>query len=179
MTMRTFFALAFMALTLGCSRVSSSEARMLVARYNQVVSEAYRKNDVRLIDEVVGPDAPDGRRLLGLIGVRMDMGLTLDARLENLEVTKVEQAADSLQVHTREQWRYRDVQTATGRQVGEASVDHYEMLYRFSYHKGTWLVEETKFTAPPQVGRKEVPWNIDAKDAHGMITAPATQGAKP
>lgn len=183
MTMRTFLALAFLALPLplaiGCARVSSSEARMLVARYNQVVSEAYRKNDVRLIDEVVGPDAPDGKRLLGLIGVRMDMGLILDARLEALEVTGVEQLKDELQVRTREQWRYRDVSAATGRQVGEASVDHYEMRYRFSYHKGTWLVEETTFTAPPQVGRKEVPWNIDAKDAHSMMSPPAKEGPKP
>ncbi|HEY3400433.1 MAG TPA: hypothetical protein VGK03_07350 [Geothrix sp.] len=179
MTMRTFLALAFLTLALGCSRVSPSEARMLVARYNQVVSDAYRKGDIRLIDEVVGPDAPDGRRLTGLIGVRIDMGLTLDARLEVLEVTGVEQLKDELQVRTREQWRYRDVRTSTGQQVGDASVDHYEMLYRFSYHKGTWLVEETKFTAPPQVGRKEVPWNIDAKDAHSMMSPPAKEGPKP
>lgn len=177
--MRIFFAMACLALTLGCSRVSPSEARVLVARYNQVVSEAYRKNDVRLIDEVVGPDAPDGKRLLGLIGVRVDMGLTLDSRLEALEVTGVEQSKDDLRVRTREQWRYRDVRTGTGQQVGEASVDHYEMLYRFKNHKGTWLVEETTFTAPPQVGRKEVPWNIDAKDAHSMMSPPAKEGPRP
>ena len=179
MMRRMWLAVAFLDLAPGCSRVSSSEARMLVARYNQVVSEAYRKNDVRLIDEVVGPDAPDGRRLLGLIGVRMDMGLILDARLESLEVTGVEQGKDDLEVRTREQWRYRDVDAATGRQVGEASVDHYEMRYRFSYHKGTWLVEETTFTGTPQVGRKEVPWSIDAKDAHGMMSPPAKEGPKP
>jgi hypothetical protein len=179
MTMRTLLALAFLTLAFGCSRVSPSEARMLVARYNQVVSDAYRKGDIRLIDEVVGPDAPDGRRLTGLIGVRIDMGLILDARLEVLEVVRVEHLKDELQVRTREQWRYRDVRTSTGQQVGEASVDHYEMLYRFSYHKGTWLVEETKFTAPPKIGRKEVPWNIDAKDAHGMMSPQVKEGPKP
>ena len=179
MMQRTVLALAFLAFALGCARVSPDKARALVVKYNDVVCEAYRKNDIRLIDAVVGPDAPDGRRLTGLIGVRVDMGLTLDARLESLEVTQVEQAGDDLQVRTREQWRYRDVQTATGRQVGEASVDHYEMHYRFKRQKGAWLVEETRFAAPPQVGRKEVPWTMDAKDAHGMITPPAAQGAKP
>lgn len=178
MTMRTpLISLTLLLLALGCSRVSPGQARNLVARYNEVVSEAYRKNDIRLIDAVVGPNAPDGARLTGLIGVRLDMGLTLDAHLESLEVTKVEQAGDNLQVRTREQWRYRDVQTATGRQVGEASVDHYEMHYRFKRQKGAWLVEETQFTAPPQVGRKEVPWTMDAKDAHAMV-GPA-KGAKP
>lgn len=169
--------LTVLVLAFGCGKVSQREAKALVARYNEVVSEAYRKNDVRLIDAVVGLDTSDGRRLTGLIGVRMDMGLTLDARLESLEVTGVEEAKDELRVRTQEQWRYRDVQTATGTQVGEASVDHYEMRYRFRKRKGAWLVEETSFTAPPRVGRKEAPWSMDLKDAHGMMTAP--QGGKP
>jgi len=174
---KSILFLSALALATGCTRVSDHEARNLVARYNEVVSEAYRKNDIRIVDQVVGPDAPDGKRLTGLIGVRIDMGLTLDARLESLEVTGIEEGKDELQVRTREQWRYRDVQTSTGAQVGEASVDHYEMLYRFRKRKGAWLVEATSFTAPPQVGRKEVPWSMDVRDAHGMISKP--QGGKP
>ncbi|HJV39956.1 MAG TPA: hypothetical protein VJ528_14045 [Geothrix sp.] len=177
MSTRICLTLALATLALGCARVTPGQARNLVSRYNEMASEAYRKNDIRLIDTVVGPDAPDGKRLTGLIGVRVDMGLTLDAHLESLEVTKVEQTGDELQVRTREQWRYRDVETATGRQVGEASVDHYEMHYRFKRQKGTWLVEETQFAAPPQVGRQTSPWSMDAKDAHAMVGP--VKGAKP
>lgn len=179
MTMRTLLVLACLAIAVGCSRVSHRAARKLVARYNEVVSEAYRKGDVRLIDSVVGPDAPDGQRLTGLIGVRIDMGITLDARLESLEVIKIEQLKEDLRIRTREQWRYRDLNTSTGQQVGEASLDQYEMLYRFKLHKGAWLVEETSFAAPPQVGRKEVPWTVDAKEAHGMISPTSAEGRKP
>lgn len=179
MTMRTFLMLACLTFTFGCSRVSPRTARNLVARYNQVVSEAYRKGDIRLIDTVVGPKAPDGQRLTGLIGVRIDMGITLDARLESLAVTQVDQLKDDLHIRTTEQWRYRDLKTETGQQIGEASVDHYEMVYHFKSHKGVWLVEETSFAAPPRIGRKEVPWTVDAQDAHGMISPPAPAGGKP
>ncbi|WP_243285866.1 hypothetical protein [Geothrix terrae] len=173
MTLRPwFYSLILAALALGCGRVSDRQARALVTRYNEVVSEAYRKNDILLIDAVVGPNAPDGRRLTGLIGVHADMGIALDAHLESLEVTSVEQAGGDLRVRTREQWRYRDLRTGTGEQVGEASVDRYEMTYHFRKLKGAWMVEEIAFAAPPQVGRKEVPWTMDAKDAHSIVTPP-------
>lgn len=173
-----YFPALLLLVILGCGRVSFSEARALVAHYNEVVSEAYRKGDVRLIDPVVGPGAPDGKRLTGLIGVRIDMGLTLDSRLEALELTGVEQAKDVLRIRTRERWRYRDVKTSTGVQVGEASVDYYEMIYLFRKREETWMVEETQFAAPPQVGRKEVPWSMDSRDAHGMNSPPKTEGGK-
>jgi hypothetical protein len=177
--MRTLLSLALLALSLDCSRLPYPEARSLVLRYNEVVSEAYRRGDVRLIDSVVGPNAPDGSRLAGLIGVRVDMGLTLDAHLESLDVVWAEKHVGDLLVRTKEQWRYRDIKTDTGQQVGQASVDHYEMQYHFKSHKGAWLLEETSFAAPPQVGRKETPWNLDAKEAHGMIRPPIAKGSKP
>lgn len=178
MNIRTLFPLALISLTLGCTRVSTQEAKALIARYNSVVCEAYRKGDIRLIDSVVGPGAPDGKRLAGLIGVRQDMGLTLDANLESLEVVGVNQVEEVLTVRTRETWRYRDLKAGTQLQVGEASVDRYEMLYHLGRHKGAWLVEETRFTSPPQVGRKEVPWTMDARDAHSMAKPPSTDGGK-
>lgn len=177
--MRNLLVLAVLAFSLGCSRVSTREARQLVLRYNEVVCEAYRKGDVRLIDSVVGPNAPDGSRLTGLIGVRTDMGLTLDAHLESLEVVRADLHGGDLRVRTREQWRYRDLKAGTGQQVGQASLDHYEMEYHFKTHRGAWLVEDTRFATPPQVGRKEVPWNIDAKEAHGMIPPPTHEGRTP
>ena len=179
MTMRILLPLLTLAFTLGCERAATREARALVAHYNEVVSEAYRKGDIRIIDSVVGPNAPDGKRLTGLIGVRSDMGLTLDAHLESLEVTGVEQIKEDLRIRTKERWRYRDLKADTGVQVGEASVDHYDMQYHFRKLKGIWLLEETKFATPPQVGRKAVPWSMEAREAHGMVTSSPKEGKKP
>jgi len=156
--------------TSGCDRVSPAQARQLVERYNQVVSEAYRRGDIRLVDPVVGPN--EGKKLTGLIGVRLDMGITLDAKLLSLEITGIEPGKDALRVRTKERWSYRDLKIGTGAQVGEASQDSYEMLYVFTNLNKTWLMDEIQFATPPQVGRKETPWVADRATMHG-ISAPA------
>lgn len=161
-----------------CQQVSVKQARELVERYNRVVSEAYRRGDVKLIDPVVGPN--EGKKLTGLIGVRLDMGLTLEAEMLALEVTEVAQSKDELRVRTKERWRYRDLKIGSGEQVGEDSLDSYEMLYVFKQINRAWMVDEIRFTVPPQVGRRTTTWGADRKILHG-IAAPATggNGARP
>ena len=149
----------------GCQRTSVEQARRLVERYNKVVAEAYRRGDVKLIDPVVGPN--EGRKLTGLIGVRLDAGLTLDSELLALEIVGVEQADDTLRVQTKERWKYRDRKIGSGAQVGEESLDAYEMLYVFKRIDKAWLVDEIKFATPPQVGRTNTPWVADRASLHG------------
>ena len=152
--------------TTGCNRVSQADAKQLVERYNQVVSEAYRRGDVRLINPVVGPN--EGKKLAGLIGVRSDLGITLDSQLLALEIIGVEQSGKSLWVRTKEKWSYRDLQIGTGKQVGDASQDAYEMTYNFTNVDKAWLVDEIKFAATPQVGRTNTPWIADRSAMHGV-----------
>ena len=158
-----------LALATGCGRVAQAQARQLVERYNQVVCEAYRRGDVRLIDPVVGPN--EGKKLTGLIGVRLDLGITLDSQMLSLDITGVTQGKNELRVSTRERWSYRDLKIGTGAQVGEASQDSYEMTYYFTNVNNAWLVDEIKFASPPQVGRKQTPWIADRKQLH----SPASQ----
>ena len=153
------FLLACPLLLTSCGPSPVVEARQLVERYNQVVSEAYRRGDVRLIDPVVGPN--EGRKLTGLIGVRLDLGMTLDSQLLTLEILKVEKLKTEMQVRTRERWSYRDLKIGSGVQVGEASLDNYEMLYIFKQEGKAWLVDEIRFASPPQVGRKQPTWIAD------------------
>ena len=136
----------------------------MVEHYNQVVSEAYRRGDVKLIDPVVG--VKEGRKILGLIGVRLDLGLTLDSELLSLDITGVEQQKDEMRVRTKEQWRYRDRKIGSGEQVGEASKDSYEMLYVFKKTEGAWLVEEIQFTSDPKVSRKQTTWIAERGAGH-------------
>ncbi len=162
----------------GCQNHDLAEARQLVERYNQVVSEAYRRGDIKLVDPVVGPN--EGKKLTGLIGVRLDLGITLDSRLLALEVIEVSKAKDELRVRTKERWHYRDLKIGSGQQVGEASLDNYEMLYIFKKIDKAWMVDEIKFTTPPQVSRKQTPWIADRAALHGMAgPTNAKEGAKP
>jgi hypothetical protein len=148
----------------GCGGVSDREARALVDNYIRAVSEAYRRSDVTLVDGAVGP--LEGKRLTGLIGVRQDMGISLDADALSVEVTEVEMSNEGeLRVRTKESWRYRDRRIGTGEQVGAESLDRYEMLYVFRRIDGRWKVDETRFSAPPHVGRSVTPWGIE----HGAM----------
>lgn len=168
-------AIAFAFAVAGCgNRVTKEEAHRLVERYNQATCEAYRRCDVNLINPVVGPNTVDGKRLTGLIGVRLDMGISLDAQLLTLEIASVDLDAGILKVRTREQWRYRDRKIGTGETVGAESDDTYDMLYEFSKVDGKWMVSETRFAAPPQVGRTATPWAANREALHGIFSGPAT-----
>ena len=172
-------ALLLLVLVLtSCGRSDLEKARKLVEHYNRVVSEAYRRGDVKLIDGVVGPN--EGKKLTGLIGVRLDLGFTLDAQLLSLEVTGVGKAKDELRVRTKERWRYRDLKIGSGEQVGEESVDAYEMLYVFKKMGGAWLVDEIQFATPPQIGRKQPLWLAERVAPHGMAAqAAGVEGKQP
>jgi hypothetical protein len=153
-------------LTPGCERPERHDARRLVEHYNQLVCEAYRRGDATLAAPVVGPN--ESRKLSGLIGARLELGLTLDAELLALEVTATEESPQDLRVHTKERWHYRDRRLGSGAQVGEASFDEYEMLYVFKPRERAWLVDEIRFTAPPRVGRKRTPWTARPEGEQGM-----------
>ena len=159
-----FLLLLVVSLT-GCKPSVVQQARQLVERYNEVVSEAYRRGDVRLIDPVVGVN--EGKKLTGLIGVRLDLGLTLDSQLLFLEVTGAKKSKYEFRITTQERWRYRDRKIGTGEQVGEASLDSYAMLYVFKRTGKAWLVDAIRFTAPPQVGRQQMPWLANRDPLHG------------
>jgi len=150
----------------GCGKSPTEEARQLVLRYNKTVAEAYRQGDARLAFDVAGPR--EGRRLLGLIGVRLDLGITLDSELLALTVKEVEKGNHTMRVRTSERWHYRDRRIGSGAQVGEESTDDYEMLYVFERNGESWLVNETSFAAPPKVGRKQMSWPGDRENSHQL-----------
>jgi len=77
-----------------------------------------------------------------------------------------------LWVQTRERWRYHDLKIGTGAQVGEASEDSYVMMYYFTNQNRSWLVNEIKFAAPPQVGRKKMLWVTDRSALAPTNTGP-------
>lgn len=165
--MKWQFMFLFAVMLTSCKQGSVDHARELVERYNRVVSEAYRRGDVKLIDAVVAPNSSDGKNITGLIGVRLDMGLTLDAHLLSLEITSVEQSKGNIRVGTKERWQYRNFKIGTGEQVGEESVDSFEMIYVFKNLNKAWLVEEISFAAPPQIGRTPTIFADDPGALHG------------
>lgn len=152
-------ALLGAGLASGCGRggsLSAERAERLVRAYNQRLIEAYRSSDPELLEGVAGPS--ECRKILGLIGVKSDQGISLDATLLSLAVRGVERrAAGTVVVTTEEAWRYADRRIGSGETVGEPSADHYRMAYHLERLKaGTWVVGQVRFASPPLVGRATV-----------------------
>ena len=150
--------------------------------YLKSVVDAYRSSDEQIVDPLVSEQ--QGLKLLGLIGVKRDADVYLDAQLLEIRFDQVEPARDRIEVLTHERWHYVDRKIGSGAQVGEDSTDAYAMRYLFIRKGGKWLLDELSFGEPPQVGRKIVPGPLDRRAAHGLpppddATGPAAPAAAP
>jgi hypothetical protein len=172
---RAAWAAALVAACAACrGGISDAEAVQVVRTYNAKKVEAYRAGDYQIVEPYVG-EAEIGK-LVGLIGVKLDQGITLDAELEHLEVLGVERPGREVIVRTDERWRYRDRRIGTGEQVGDASADRYRMRYVLARPKDRWVVERIEFAAEPEVGRTRVPSSGGVDAMHGVV--PRAQGER-
>jgi len=142
------------------------EGEKAVRTYLDKMIEAYRVSDEQVVDPYVGDE--HALKLLGLIGVKRDAGITLDAQVIELHFEGAEWKGEDLLVTTRERWHYRDRKIGTGKQVGEESTDSYHLRYRFRREGGKLKLMETGFLDPPQVGRAAPKLELDSRQAHGL-----------
>lgn len=178
---------ALAALFLGvaaCGGLSDEKAVRLVEAYNRRLIEAYRSSDHQIAIPVTSPR--ELRKLAGLIGVKYDQGIALDAELLDFKVLGVERREGAVMVRTDERWHYLDRRIGTGEQVGQDSTDHYVMRYLVRKVEGRWVVDAVEWAEPPQVGRKEGPISGSADVLHGVKSpesagksSPAPAGGKP
>jgi hypothetical protein len=157
-----------------CGRLSDDRAVDLIRHYNRQNIEAFRTGDARITESYTGVE--EGKKLLGLIGVRLDQGRTLDAELLEFEPLEVTREGNSVLVKTRERWHWVERKIGTGQPIGLDSTDRYLMTYRLEKVEGRWIVAETQFSEPPVIGRPESEWRTSVRDAHGL---PAKPGAAP
>ncbi len=143
-----------------------AEAERVVRAYLARLAEAYRASDEAIVDPLVGE--AQARKLVGLIGVKRDAGVTLDAQLLDLRVERAEERDGTIRVLTRERWHYADRRIGTGEQVGADSSDSYHLEYTLARKDGAWIVEQIAFVEPPQVGRTQAPLPTDTRVLHGL-----------
>lgn len=163
--------LAALALSSCSGALSDDAAQRLVRAYDEKLIEAYRTGDEKVVDPLVGEE--EGRKLLGLIGVKLDMGLTLDATLLELKFLAVERPpSGEVHVLTEERWHYRDRKIGTGETVGEESDDQYALRYALRKVEGKrWVVGAVSFERPPVVGRTSAPNRAPPAVFHGLAPA--------
>ena len=149
----------------GCGGLSNDEAGRLVLNYNEQVVKAFREADATLVDEVAGNG--EARKITGLIGVRLDREVILDAELLEMEIEGVRREPETVFVRTRESWRYQERRLGSGEPTGPPSDDRYEMLYELRRMDGRWVVDAIRFASPPQVGRPLPGWASGGSVPHG------------
>jgi hypothetical protein len=167
---------AALCVSAGC-RPSDAELVNAVRRYDQAVIEAYRSSDAKPIEAITGED--EGRRLTALIGVKRDMGVTLDAQLLEFRVEGVGREGHDYTVSTVERWYYQDRRIGSGERVGADSTDRYWMRYRLRRRGGALVVTGADFERPPEIGRIGKP-AASVEALHGVDThAPTPPPAGP
>lgn len=173
---RSLVLLALASSLAGCRPMGRDEAVKLVETYNRAVIEALRSGDARLVEPVAGP--VERRKLAGLIGVKQDQGITMDATLLELRVTGVAYGRDEVVVSTEERWHYVERRIGPGDQVGPDSRDHYFMRYHLRRPEKRWVVDLIEFAQPPEVGRKEIWGPGDAPAGAGPGSQPGGETAR-
>jgi hypothetical protein len=163
-----------LVLAAACGRLPDDRAIALVRHYNQQNIEAFRTGDSRITEPYTSIE--EGKKLLGLIGVRLDQGRTLDAELLEFEPLGVTREGDAVVVKTRERWHWVERKIGTGQPVGLDSTDRYLMSYRLEKVEGRWVVAGTQFMEPAVIGRPASAWTTTVRDAHGL---PAKVGDAP
>jgi len=118
-----------------------------------------------------------GLKLVGLIGVKRDAGVVLDARLLEIQFTRAAREEDRWVVETRERWYYKDRKIGSGEQVGDDSTDSYAVRYRFTRKGDKLILEELEFVGEPVVGRKAAPMPVDPRVLHGLPGDEGSAGA--
>ena len=167
-----FIALALLAATFGtsCADLTDREAELVVRTYNERLIEAYQLADAEIMEGIVGDE--EARKLTGLIGVKIDGGISLDSKLDEFKVLDVKRDDIFVNVLTEERWSYRDRRIGTGETVGLPSKDHYFMRYVLNKADDSWLVVAVKFEQPPVVGRAQAPVSGSVSEFHGVATVP-------
>jgi hypothetical protein len=162
-------ACALVLAAASCTRLSDEDAVKVVRAYDRQLVEAFRAGDATLIERVAGDS--EAKKITGLVGVKVDQDLFLDAELEEFRVLGVKRSGSVVLVDTEERWYYRDRRIGSGATVGQDSRDRYRIRYTLGKARAGWVVDHLEFRSPPEVGRASGP-PLDPRALHGRAASP-------
>lgn len=152
-------SLISVVLFFGCTRnvadTRDAELKVVIAKYNNALVEAYKNQNPAPLREVVGDN--EVRKIGTIVESFLQSDEIMEAELVKINFKEIKIDAAKAEVRTSEDWRYRWVHIKTGKETEPVEDIHYDMLYNMAKKDGKWLIEKTedeshKTTASPSSG---------------------------
>lgn len=140
----------------GCRRSSNEDLKATITRYNQLLTEGYRKLDMTPLQAVASPElATKAYHHMSAIG---EGKLRMESTVQEIEFRKVDKtSADRARVETKETWDFKHVEISTGKTFSEEKGFVYEMTYELAREAGGWRVRDAS-TLSGTSTETVVPW---------------------
>jgi hypothetical protein len=157
-----FFLLALAVFLGACNAKVASEAheadpvKGTVMRYNQLVSEGYRKGDMNLMQEVTNHEQAE--KLYFHMAAMGEGKLRLDSTLKDIKFVSIEfPHPDQATVQTRETWDFTQVDIRTEKKFAQEKDFIYQMGYLLKKNNGRWMVDSVS-TIEGKSTNTVIPW---------------------
>lgn len=140
--------LLFFIFIIGCAApLQDPEAQLLetaIRRYNRALVDAYRELSVDPLQGIAS-EREVGKVNMILNGFRAK-NQYMEAELKKVEVKEVKRkSGDSVDVETKELWRYRHMDKKTGQEIKPWTEADYKLIYQLVKSEGNWIVGSVEF----------------------------------
>jgi hypothetical protein len=150
----------------GCNGGSPEEGAVkgTIMRYNQLVSEGYRKADMNRMQEVTTREQAE--KLYYHMAALGEVHLRMDSTLKDITfLSIVLSAPDQASAETREIWDFTQQEIKTGKVFAQEKDFVYRMGYLLKKSNGRWMVSNAN-TIEGKSTNTVVPWpKLDRKGA--------------
>lgn len=139
---------AFIGCSIGNGDVQA--VKSIIMRYNRLVAEGYRKQNMNPLQEVASKD--HALKLYYHMSALGEGKLRMDSTLKDLSFTRLEfpRSGEAI-VETKEIWDFTQTDTTTGRKYYEEKDYIYVMGYRLKKNGASWLITSVNTIAGTSV----------------------------
>jgi len=143
-----FLALIIFIFIAGCSAPPKDpEIQLLettIRRYNRALVDAYKELSVDPLQGIAS-EREMGKVDMIINGFRAK-NQYMEAELKRIEIKEIKRkGGDSVDVETREHWRYRNMDKKTGQEMKPWTEADYKLIYYLVKSEGNWMVGTVEF----------------------------------
>ncbi len=137
--------------------INEDEIKALIERYDELLSEAYMTNELKILKEILTVD--HGARLDHRLSNIKKANRQMQSELKNIEIGEIQTLDDkTVTVTTQETWDIRHIDLETQKVLKEHKGYLYEINYEMVEQNDMWLINAVNVVsekAPEKGGSEE------------------------